>query len=52
MEENVNKIEELNKRIKDAIDYIENFSLKKAGNEYMTSKEWREELIKILKGEQ
>lgn len=48
-EENI--IDELNKRIDEAIVFIENFSLKKNDKEYMTSKEWRKKLIKILKGE-
>ena len=39
------------KRLEKAIVFIENFSLKKSEKEYMTSKEWREQLIKILKGE-
>ena len=51
MDEKDKKIEELKKRIEKAIAFIENFSLKKSDNEYMTAKQWREKLIQILKGE-
>lgn len=51
MDEKDKKIEELEKRIKKAIVFIENFSLKKSDNEYMTAKQWREKLIQILKEE-
>lgn len=46
-----NSKEELQERIETAIKFIENFSLKNSEGNFITAKQWRELLVKILRGE-